>query len=63
MDFFDVAHKLPLLQGLGQRNLELLATQVHLKSFEKGELLFYEGDETFHALLSSPSNATIADGT
>lgn len=45
MDFFRVAEKLALFRGLSSRDLELIAAQAQFKSFEKGELLFYEGDE------------------
>ena len=45
MDFFRVASKITLLEGLDSRDLELIAAQSLIKSFEKGELLFYEGDE------------------
>ena len=45
MDFFRVAGKITLFEGLDSRDLELIAAQSLIKSFEKGELLFYEGDE------------------
>lgn len=45
MDFFRIADKISLFQGLPNRDLELIAAQVSFKSFERGELLFYEGDE------------------
>lgn len=45
MDFFRVAGKITLFEGLDSRDLELIAAQSLIKSFEKGELLFYEGDD------------------
>ncbi len=45
MDFNQTAKKLSLFQGLSSRDLELIATQSSITLFEKGELLFYEGDD------------------
>lgn len=45
MDFFQSVSKSPLFKGLDKRDLELIAAQSQLRVFEKGELLFYEGDE------------------
>lgn len=48
MDFFQTIAKSPLFKGLSQRDLELIAAQSQIRKFEKGELLFYEGDELTH---------------
>lgn len=45
MNFNQAAKKLTLFNGLSSRELELIAAQTNFKSFEKGELLFYEGDD------------------
>ncbi|MFZ2969175.1 MAG: Crp/Fnr family transcriptional regulator [Sulfuricurvum sp.] len=48
MNFDQVAKKLALFQGLSSRDLELIAAQSSTKTFEKGELLFYEGDDLLY---------------
>lgn len=45
MDFYRIAGTVPLFKGMESRDLELIAAQSHVRTFEKGELLFYEGDE------------------
>lgn len=48
MDFARAVANSPLFKGLDERNLELIAAQSNIRTFEKGELLFYEGDELTH---------------
>ncbi|MDD5717924.1 MAG: Crp/Fnr family transcriptional regulator [Sulfuricurvum sp.] len=45
MEFFTTAVNVPLFKGLSSRDLELIAAQSHIRTFKKGELLFYEGDD------------------
>lgn len=48
MDFFRAAAVSPIFKGLDPRELELIAAQSHVRTFEKGELLFYEDEEPSH---------------
>ena len=48
MDFVRTVKNAPLFKGLQERELELISAQAQVRPFEKGELLFYEGDELHH---------------
>lgn len=45
-DFFSLAKSLSFFDGCSSRDYELIAGQSHIVTFSKGELLFYEDDES-----------------
>lgn len=46
MDFFQFSNRCELLDKLSTRELELIAAQAVVRGFKKGELIFYEDDDT-----------------